>query len=262
MSRDPDDAVRAHHRTQEAGAARHGHDDEAVSHPPRLHPQVLLGAGPGWGGAAHHGRQLHARRFREAPQAEEQRAQEFPADDPGGDRVARHTQNRGARHDAEGHRLPRHDLHSMRQQLSRLGDDHRREVVPTGRGAGVDADDVRVFRRPRQRPAQRLGAVLHDWPADHLRTPLLGQTGDQVGVGFRDRTRGSSARIVRLDQLVSGRDHGHTRPAVDRECGHSAGKQRRDLRGADLMTARQHHFGRGQVLPRDTHMLPWAGGRD
>ena len=52
------------------------------------------------------------------------------------------------------------------------------------------ADKCRRSRtRPRQRPAESLGPVFHNRPADDIGTPPGGQPGDEVRVRLRNRAR-------------------------------------------------------------------------
>ena len=154
----------------------------------------------------------------------QRRAQNLARDDDRRDRIAGHTEQRLVTDAAQHSGFSRHDIDTVRQQLSRLGDDVRRQIVLSRRRTGDNGYDIAFFGCPAHRLHERVHVVACARIFDRRPAPLAHEARKNGGIEIDHCARLSF--FARLDQLVSRRNDADFRPGFDAHSGMPGSQQR------------------------------------
>ena len=252
------EAVGAHQRHNDAGAALERGGDEPPADTPQLHPQPLVLAHRREHLAAHHGLDRLRRRALPPQHPVEQRFQEKLRRHHCGGGVAGDAQHGRLSDDTQDDGVPGPHRDAVDQQLAEVADDGRGEVLRSRGGAGVDRHGVALAGRRRDGLGDQRGVVGDDGLAERLAAPFrhLPRQHQRVVLDDVALARRGGGR----DELAARRNDRDAWPPPYRYRGHAAGRRRAHVFGADGVVLGQHELRGHDVLAHGPDVLPGGGG--
>ena len=187
----------------------------------------------------------------------DQRLQKLLNDDDAGHGIAGNSQDDLASLAAQDGRLAGLHGDAVVQHFSQLPDDPGGEILPTGRGTGVQDDHIAFRSSLGNHGLDLVEFIGNDGVHLRLGTPLTDHSGENGAVEFQNIT-GLGVGAGR-DDLVAGGDDANHRLADDFDFQHTAGDHGTDGRRRNGHMGGQDHFTGADILTDLADMLPGGG---